>query len=42
MDASARAEFEPKIDELSTTITTLDIRLIDLLATAVGPDRDAV
>jgi septal ring factor EnvC (AmiA/AmiB activator) len=42
MDDSARAEVEPMIEELRTTITTLENRLIDLQAAADGPDRDAV
>lgn len=42
LDETARAEVEPMIDELRTTITTLENRLVDLQATPDGPDREAV
>lgn len=42
LDDSARAEVDPMIEELRTTITTLENRLVDLQATPDGPDREAV
>jgi len=42
MNEAARAEVEPMLEELRTTITALENRLIDLEATPEGPSRDAV
>jgi hypothetical protein len=42
MDDAARAEIDPMLEELRTTVTTLESQLFDLQATPDGPGREAV
>ena len=42
MEDSVQSEVEPLIEQLRTTVTSLENRYIDLQATPEGPDREAV